>query len=215
MAARPRMRVCCAVSQDGKRRQAQVLRREGARSGGGDGAGGVARLAAATLVASPCGEVGQRQHPQHGWSSVPCGRETHRRERSRNQARPGWSRLIYAKIGAADWISGTDQVSQLIWIGQNQEVLGSSPTLGNFHYSRSLQRRWRGCMVLCMASYFLVNFRGYYLCVLLLVRRIPTPSSLRGWEYGCRRDSGASVRDDTSKENIDREREIRCTNHSA
>jgi hypothetical protein len=40
-------------------------------------------------------------------------------------------------------------------------------------------------------------FRGYYLCVLLLVRRIPTPSSLRGWEYGCRRDSGASVRDDT------------------
>ena len=40
-------------------------------------------------------------------------------------------------------------------------------------------------------------FRGYYLCVLLLVRRIPTPSSLRGWEYGRRRDSGASVRDDT------------------
>ena len=102
LAARPRMRVCCAVSQDGKRRQAQVLRREGARSGGGDGAGGVARLAAATLVASPCGEVGQRQHPQHGWSSVPCGRETHRRERSRNQARPGWSRLIYATIGVAD-----------------------------------------------------------------------------------------------------------------
>ena len=45
-----------------------------------------------------------------------------------------------------------------------------------------------------------VRFRvdyGIIYCMILGGRRAALVPSLRGWEYGCRRDSGASVRDDT------------------